>query len=101
MQATSHQGSPSLLSALHIFLSKINAMKKSPECSYCIKTKQICRYRDKFDVAWRGQTTVAQKRAERRKRTKEEENEKHTVNSPKSQNDLLDQVSEISSHPPS
>ncbi|CZR68852.1 uncharacterized protein PAC_18752 [Phialocephala subalpina] len=43
--------------------------EKSPECSYCVKTKQNCPgYKDMFDLAWRDQNSVAQKNVERRKR---------------------------------
>lgn len=43
--------------------------EKSPQCSYCIKTKQQCPgYKDQFDLAWRDQNTIAQKSVERRKR---------------------------------
>lgn len=48
---------------------RIECGEQSPECGYCIKTKQNCpEYKDMFDLAWRDQTSVAQKNVERRKR---------------------------------
>ncbi|KAE9369974.1 hypothetical protein N431DRAFT_414338 [Stipitochalara longipes BDJ] len=48
---------------------RIKCDEKSPGCSYCTKTGQPCPgYKDMFELAWRDQTTVAQKSVERRKR---------------------------------
>jgi hypothetical protein len=46
----------------------------TPECSYCVKTGQKCPgYKDMFDLAWRDQTTMAQRSVERRKRASEKQ----------------------------
>lgn len=71
MQAKTHQGDSSPVNQITLLrLSQCD--EKRPECSYCVKTKQKCPgYINSFDLAWRDQTTVAQKHVQRRQHARE------------------------------
>jgi hypothetical protein len=72
MQTSTYQGNPypNLQDTLPTLAQ---CDEKRPECSYCIKTKRQCPgYINKFDLAWRDQTAVAQKNVKRRQQAREQ-----------------------------
>lgn len=63
------------------------------ECSYCIKTKQICPgYRDTFDLAWRDQTNTAKNSVERRRKAAAKQDAVKKSSSPHSKHLIVSRV---------